>query len=149
MLWALMAVGVFAIFAIWPKRAQRGVKGKKDVPRPLRGSWVVREDQGRRLWEAELKERELDPGSLVPLGTGYVLPESEMQHVKIVGTSGSGKSMVIKHILAAVEQRPSQRAVIVDPDGGYTRLFFNPERGDVIFNPFDARASGWDLAADV
>ena len=151
MLWALIAIGIFGLFAIWPKRKRpRGGTGKgKDVPRPLRGSWVVREDQGRRLWDAELAERGLDPTELAPFGNGCILPESECQHTKIIGTSGSGKSTAIKHLLAQVESRPAQRCVIVDPDGGYTRLFFDASRGDVILNPFDGRAAGWDIARDV
>lgn len=151
MLWAIFAVGIFAVFAIWPKRTRpRGKAGKgKDVPRPIRGTWVVKEDQGRRLWEQELAARELDPAGLVPLAGGWILPECECQHVKIVGTSGSGKSTAIKHMLSVIERRPGQRAVIVDPDGGYARLFFNPARGDRILNPFDSRGTGWDVAADI
>ncbi len=149
MLWAIMLVGIFAAFAIWPKRTSPKAGKGKDVPRPLRGAWVVREDQGRRLWQEELAERELDAAGLVPLGGGRILPDCECQHVKIVGTSGSGKSTAIKHLLAVVEQRPHQRAVIVDPDGGYARLFYNPARGDRFLNPFDERTSGWDLEADV
>ena len=151
MLWAIMIIGIFAAFAIWPKRTRvRGKVGKgKDVPRPLRGSWVVKEDQGRRLWGEELARRGLDAADLVPFGDGYLLPDAEMQHTKIVGTTGSGKSTAIKHLLATVERRQDQRAVIVDPDGGYARLFFDPERGDRILNPFDVRTAGWDLAADV
>lgn len=150
MLWAIMIFVIFAAFAIWPKRPRgpRGRKGK-DVPKPIRGTWLVREDQGRRLCETELRERGLDTSELVPLGNGYILPECECQHLKIVGTSGSGKSTAIKHILAAVEGRPAQRAVIVDPDGGYARQFFDPARGDRILNPFDARTAGWDIACDV
>ena len=151
MLWAIFAVGIFTVFAIWPKRTRpRGKAGKgKDVPKPLRGAWVVRENQGRRLWQEELAERELTAEGLVPFGSGCVLPECECQHTKIVGTTGSGKSTAIKHMLARIEQRSEQRAVIVDPDGSYTRLFYRAERGDVILNPFDLRATGWDLAADV
>lgn len=151
MLWAIIAVAVFGLFAIWPKRTSpRGKAGKgKDVPRPIRGSWVVKEDQGRRLWAEELERRALDPSGLVPLGNGALLPDSETQHCKIVGTTGSGKSTAIKHLLSQVERRPHQRAVIVDPDGGYAKLFYQSDRGDVILNPFDARAAGWSLTADV
>jgi type IV secretory pathway TraG/TraD family ATPase VirD4 len=152
MLWAIMVVGIFGLFAVWPKRAP-GARGKgkagKDVQRPLRGSWVVKEDQGRRLWGEELEQRELESSSLVPFGNGCILPESECQHIKIIGTTGSGKSTAIKHLLAQVESRPGQRAVIVDPDGGYARLFYNESRGDRILNPFDERTSGWNLGADV
>ena len=149
MLWALIAVGIFGAFAVWPKRPRTRAAGGRDVRKPLRGSWVVREDQGRRLWSEELAAHGLEASDLAPFGNGVLLPEAECQHTKIVGTSGSGKSTAIKHLLAQVERRPAQRAVIVDPDGGYTRLFYRAERGDVILNPFDARAAGWDLTADV
>ena len=149
MLWAIIAFAVFGLFAVWPKRTRTRAAGGRDVRKPLRGTWLVREDQGRRLWSEELAPRGLDPSGLVPFGNGFLLPAAECQHTKIVGTSGSGKSTAIKHLLAQVERRPRERAVIVDPDGGYTRLFYRPERGDVILNPFDARAAGWNLAADV
>ena len=150
MLWGAIALAIFAAFTIWPKRAPRAAGGKgKDVPRPLRGSWVVREGQGQRMWAEELERRSLEPAGLVPLGSGYLLPKAECQHTKIIGTTGSGKSTAIKHALAAVEARPEQRAVIVDPDGCYARLFFNENRGDVILNPFDQRSAGWNIAADV
>ncbi|MHB1542227.1 MAG: type IV secretion system DNA-binding domain-containing protein [Steroidobacteraceae bacterium] len=109
----------------------------------------MREDQGRRLWSEELAERGLEASDLAPFGGGYLLPDAECQHKKLVYTSGSGKSTAIENLLQSVERRPAQRAVIVDPDGGYTRLFYRPERRDVILNPFDSRASGWNLAADV
>ncbi len=149
MLWGVIALAIFAAFAIWPKRSPRASKGQKDVPKPLRGAWVVREDQGRRMWQEELERRGLDPSGLVPFGTGYILPDAEMQHTKIIGTTGSGKSTAIKHLLAQVEARPHQRCVIVDPDGGYARLFYDPARGDVILNPFDSRTAGWDLSGDI
>ncbi len=149
MLWAIIAIAVFGLVAIWPKRPRARTSAGKDVPRPLRGTWLVKEKQGKRLWQEELDERGLDPADLVPFGNGFLLPETECQHLKIVGTSGSGKSTAIKHILAAVERRPAQRCVIVDPDGGYARLFYRPERGDRILNPFDGRSVTWDLAGEI
>lgn len=150
MLWGVIALAIFGLFAIWPKRSPRGKAGKgKDVPKPLRGSWVVREDQGKRLWAEELRARELDPTALVPFGNGMLLPDAECQHTKIVGTTGSGKSTAIKHLLSAVERRPAQRVVIVDPDGGYARLFFDSARRDRILNPFDSRTVGWNLSSDL
>jgi type IV secretory pathway TraG/TraD family ATPase VirD4 len=41
------------------------------------------------------------------------------------------------------------RAVIADPDGSYLRCYYDEARGDVILNPFDARASRWDLFGEV
>jgi type IV secretory pathway TraG/TraD family ATPase VirD4 len=41
------------------------------------------------------------------------------------------------------------RAVIADPDGGYVERFYDPQRGDVILNPFDARSVKWDIFREV
>jgi len=109
----------------------------------------VRESQGIALLADLLAARGLDLAGLVPFGSGVLLLDAECQHTKIIGTSGSGNSTAITHILAAVETRGGQRAVIVDPDGGYARLFYDPARGDVLLTPFDQRSAGWDLGADV
>ena len=39
--------------------------------------------------------------------------------------------------------------MIADPDGGYLRRFFDPDRGDIILNPFDERSVKWDLFAEI
>lgn len=74
--------------------------------------------------------------------------ESESRHFKIMGTTGSGKSVAIRSILSFVQQRApytNDRVVIADPDGGYLARFYDPGRGDVILNPFDARSAHWAL----
>jgi type IV secretory pathway TraG/TraD family ATPase VirD4 len=74
--------------------------------------------------------------------------ESESRHFKVMGTTGSGKSVAIRSILSFVQQRAphtGDRVVIADPDGGYLARFYNPGRGDVILNPFDARSAHWAL----
>ena len=80
---------------------------------------------------------------------GLVCPlESEARHFKMMGTTGSGKSVAIRSIMSFVQQRApytGDRVVIADPDGGYLARFYNPERGDVILNPFDARSAHWAL----
>ena len=80
---------------------------------------------------------------------GVPVPErDETKHFKIIGTTGTGKSTAITEILTAALAR-GDRAVIADPDGGYARRFFNPERGDVILNPFEANSRKWDLFGEI
>lgn len=148
--WILAIIAITLVFAALPRPAlnQKGT-GSKPVPRPIRGTWIVRDDQGRQLWVEALAKNALDPHTLVPFGNGYLLPESESKHLKIIGTTGTGKSTAIKQLLARVAERPPQRVVLPDPDGGYARLFYQPDRGDRIVCPFDARDVGWDMAADV
>ncbi len=72
----------------------------------------------------------------------------ETKHFKIIGTTGTGKSTAITEILAAGLAR-GDRAVIADPDGGYTRRFFKAERGDVVLNPFEPASRKWDLFGEI
>jgi hypothetical protein len=67
-----------------------------------------------------------------------VAPEDQTKHFKLIGTTGTGKSIAIQEILAAALAR-GDRSIIADPDGGYLRRFHDPAR-DVILNPFDGDA---------
>jgi type IV secretory pathway TraG/TraD family ATPase VirD4 len=75
-------------------------------------------------------------------------PLDETKHFKLIGTTGTGKSTAIREMLAAALAR-GDRAVIADPDGGYRAQFYDPDRGDVILNPFDPDSLRWDLFAEL
>ncbi|HUY83708.1 MAG TPA: type IV secretion system DNA-binding domain-containing protein [Steroidobacteraceae bacterium] len=72
----------------------------------------------------------------------------EAKHFKLIGTTGTGKSTAIRELIGCALRR-ADRAVIADPDGGYTARFYDAERGDRILNPFDARSMRWDLFAEI
>ena len=72
----------------------------------------------------------------------------ESKHFKFIGTTGTGKSTAIQELLGSALQR-GDRAVIADPDGGYLKRFFEPARGDIVLNPFDARSVKWDLFGEI
>jgi type IV secretory pathway TraG/TraD family ATPase VirD4 len=74
--------------------------------------------------------------------------QDEVNHFKFIGTTGTGKSTVMRELLHAGLWR-GDRAVIADPDGGYLSRFYDPNRGDVILNPFDARSAKWDVFAEL
>jgi hypothetical protein len=74
--------------------------------------------------------------------------EDEVKHFKFIGTTGTGKSTAIHEVLD-VALRRGDRAVIADPDAGYLRRFYRPERGDVILNPFEPASARWDLFAEI
>ncbi|HEY3784363.1 MAG TPA: type IV secretion system DNA-binding domain-containing protein [Steroidobacteraceae bacterium] len=74
--------------------------------------------------------------------------EDETKHFKLIGTTGTGKSTVIREMLAAALAR-GDRAVIADPDGGYLRTFYDAGRGDVILNPFEHDAAKWNLLDEI
>ncbi len=77
-----------------------------------------------------------------------IAPQDEVNHFKFIGTTGTGKSTVMRELLHAALWR-GDRAVIADPDGGYLSRFYDPRRGDVILNPFDARSAKWDVFAEL
>lgn len=80
---------------------------------------------------------------------GHPIPLlDETKHFKILGTTGTGKSTAIRELLTRALAR-GDRAVIADPDGSYADRFYDPERGDVILNPFDPRAACWDLFGEI
>jgi type IV secretory pathway TraG/TraD family ATPase VirD4 len=74
--------------------------------------------------------------------------QDETKHFKLIGTTGTGKSTAIQEIMASALAR-GDRAVIADPDGGYLRRFYRPDRGDVILNPFDGRSVKWDIFSEI
>ncbi len=75
---------------------------------------------------------------------GVHLPRSaEGAHVLILGDTGTGKSMVIRHLLTQLAAR-GETAVIYDPEAEFLAEFYDPQRGDRVLNPLDRRAPGWN-----
>ncbi len=79
----------------------------------------------------------------VRLASHELAAADECKHVKLVGTTGTGKTTAIRGLLRQAIER-GDSAVFADPDGAYAREFFDPERGDVLLNPFDGRSARWD-----
>src|SRR5581483_7845877 len=77
-----------------------------------------------------------------------VTPEDETKHFKLIGTTGTGKSTAIRELIARALER-GDRAMFVDPDGGYQSRFYGPHRGDVILNPFSPGSVKWDPFAEI
>lgn len=68
---------------------------------------------------------------------------SECEHMMITGTTGSGKTNLINHLLQQIKLR-KEKAIIVDTTCGFVARFFD-EKQDKIINPFDARTTDWSL----
>ena len=109
-------------------------------PKHLRGAFVSR--------AANKKVREA-PSDIPVTLAGIPIPlADETKHFKIIGTTGTGKSTAIREILDAALSR-GDRAIIADPDGGYLNRYYDPKRGDVILNPFDADSHKWNLFGEI
>jgi type IV secretory pathway TraG/TraD family ATPase VirD4 len=72
--------------------------------------------------------------------------ELERRHALINGTSGAGKSTIIRQILPRIRSR-GERAIIVDLNGDFAQKFFSP--GDRIFNPLDHASVKWNPLGEI
>jgi type IV secretory pathway TraG/TraD family ATPase VirD4 len=107
-----------------------------------RGSLVI----DHRRAAAISRQNARDAGIML---AGTAVPrQDEAKHFKLIGTTGTGKSTAIEEIMSGALAR-GDRAVIADPDGGYLRRFYRPERGDVVLNPFDERSVKWDVFSEI
>jgi type IV secretory pathway TraG/TraD family ATPase VirD4 len=146
--WNLIALGrpmiaallcVALVFAVVAARRSGAPDTHKRGARILDGKVAQRRT-------ARLQRLRSEP-LLTIAGVG-IAPGDEVKHFKLIGTTGTGKSTVMRHLLAMALDR-GDRAVITDPDGGYLAGLHDPGRGDVILNPFDSRSVQWDPFSEV
>lgn len=80
---------------------------------------------------------------------GVTLPYvEEVQHILVVGDTGTGKTSLIRAALHQLARR-DDRVIIFDRGGTLAEEFFIERRGDLILNGLDARCPEWGLAFDV
>ena len=68
---------------------------------------------------------------------------AELQHILVHGTTGTGKSTVIKALLDHIRRR-GERAVIYDKSCNLVSQFYQPEQ-DHLLNPLDKRGADWSI----
>ena len=72
------------------------------------------------------------------------LPRSaELQHILVHGTTGTGKSTVIKALLDHIRRR-GERAIIYDKSCSLVSQFYQPKH-DRLLNPLDQRGADWSI----
>lgn len=86
--------------------------------------------------------------SRITIGGVPIPRDMEPVHFFLVGTPGSGKTVVLKTMLDAVE-RDGQRVIAIDSGADLADRYYNPARGDVILNPLDKRCVAWSPFAEI
>lgn len=67
----------------------------------------------------------------------------EQSHAMLIGTTGTGKTVLLRDLLAQARERQAS-AVVFDLTGAFIEAFYDPQR-DVILNPLDERCPYWSI----
>ncbi|MDZ3833191.1 MAG: type IV secretion system DNA-binding domain-containing protein [Sphingopyxis sp.] len=110
--------------------------------RVIGGTIVTTEKKLAQLTRAEAGDHAL------AIATVPMPPRLETRHMAMVGTTGSGKTTVLRQILDGVEAR-GEAALVYDTSGEFVAQYYDPRRGDIILNPFDARCAIWTPFAEI
>lgn len=72
-----------------------------------------------------------------------LIRDSEVQHLLVHGTVGTGKSQLIMKIMDCLRKR-GDRVIVYDKGCSFIPHYYQDE-SDVILNPFDKRCANWDM----
>jgi DNA segregation ATPase FtsK/SpoIIIE-like protein len=170
-LWFVL--GLPALYLLSFLLAMAGLSLSPTIPFPLAilpsfvalglGLWLLLRDnhhRGRRLYTQRYLARQAlsdlppgDPG--IPFG-GVMLPtEKTATHVAVLGTTGSGKTTILKQLMEAIIPQigtspESRRCLIYDPKteffGFVSKLATCPVYS---LHPFDQRGRSWNMCRDI
>lgn len=121
---------ILALYFIYRGKAQRANQF-------IRGSRLNDKDHVIKL----IKDKKLT--SDIKIDGFPLILNSEVQHLLVHGTVGTGKSQLIMKILDALRER-GDRVIIYDKGCAFVPQFFDSNQ-DVILNAFDQRCPNWDM----
>ena len=97
--------------------------------------------------EVKAKLSSLGKTSSFNIGSMPLVKDTETRHFLVTGSTGSGKTNLMHQLLPQIEAK-KQPAMIIDQTGEMIARYYNPKRGDIIFNPFDDRGKAWNFFED-
>lgn len=128
----MLGLGLCFGLAIWMRDQGR----KAGLDKYVSGTRIVDEKTLRKLTKPGTDKHSL---CIATVGIPAWL---ECRHFAIIGTTGAGKTTVMRQLLDTVEAR-GEPALVYDTSGEFVSHYYRPERGDIILNPFDTRSVYW------
>ncbi len=130
----LCVASVLGVVIFLKKRGKAHTKNKR-----IKGDYLRAPAQVKKMIIKRQKASDLHLGkSALPL-----IKDTERQHFLIDGTTGSGKSTVIKELLDQIRSR-GDRVIFWDEGGHFISEFYD-ETCDKIMNDLDVRGLSWHL----
>lgn len=81
--------------------------------------------------------------SSLKFGEVPLIKNSETQHILLMGTTGTGKSVALTELMDQVRDK-HQKAIVYDSDGGFISRYYRDGK-DIILNPLDKRSPFWNV----
>jgi len=141
--WQSFLIGMGLAFGLFLLIAKRGRRTKKS--NFVRGREITSSKKlNKMIAKANRKEKTKDSYSIA----GITYPaRGETEHLMLAGTTGTGKTVVIKDLLRQIKER-GDKAIVYDYTGAFIEGYYDPEK-DIIINPFDKRSKSWCLLNEV
>lgn len=133
----IVPIWFLIVFIAW---GRFGRTLKKETKNEGSGS-ILSADQVRR------KLKSLKLASSFVIGKMPLVKNMENSNFLVTGAIGSGKTNLMHNLLPQIEVK-NQPVVVIDNTGEMIAKYYNKERGDIIFNPFDERSHMWDFWSD-
>lgn len=125
------------LFTVWVLQRTMSAQGKDTLAdRVIGGTRVVDEE------DVAAQTTLLCGRDTLRIGPVPVPRRIETRHFAFLGTTGSGKTTALRQMLDGIERR-GEAALVYDTSGEFIAHYYNPARGDIILNPFDARCAFW------
>ncbi len=131
----------------------RSIGVKNDIF--LRGMKILSKKNLIKLMKKECLAENLQGGveNNLKIGEIYLPREAEQKHILILGSTGTGKTVLANQIIgqSILRQNSSsnpEKSIFYDIKGELLAKHFNPEK-DFIFYPFDKRCTGWNFMNEI
>ena len=108
----------------------RGIKFEKDV---------------KKINKKLIKDNKQSP---ISIGGLHIVKDSETKHMELLGTTGVGKTVLIKELSSQINDLSDNYSIYIDVDGEFIANYYDPQT-DIILNPFDNRSANWNIFEEI